>query len=180
MSNPRPCIPSLSTQPSNPLLSKYGFLPRIPLPLPKPPSPPSPLLPTYKPASSNFLPQLPQLRPLLRQQSRMLGLQHVKLLLELLVPGKQHEDLEAQRRGADEEVGEGESACKDRHCFCWGLVVVVMIQTGWMDWLFWGGLDDKGAKADWMVRLRCCLGGLGELVCEWCDMILMGLRLWNG
>ncbi len=49
------------------------------------------------------------------QGAQVLLLQLLEVLVELLVPGVEDEDLERQRGGGDHEVREGEATCQSRH-----------------------------------------------------------------
>lgn len=57
----------------------------------------------------------------------MLRLERAKFLLQLFMPRVEDEDLEAQRRGANQEVCERESA-RDYHFFEWSLVFGVRLR----------------------------------------------------
>lgn len=45
----------------------------------------------------------------------VLRLQGLELVIQRLVPGFEDEDLETQRRGGNDEVGEGDDAGEERH-----------------------------------------------------------------
>ena len=109
VSNIHTTIPNSYAPPLSPprLITKHLLSPKLPGPLP------------LSIQQLQLLPDPPQLIPLLLlrvfQQARMLFLEFDEFLLQLLVPRVKDEDLEAQGRGTDDEVGQGEAA-RDQHC----------------------------------------------------------------
>ena len=61
----------------------------------------------------------------------MLVLELLKAGVELLVPRVQDEDLEAQRRGGDDEVGQGDEAGDERHVCDGSLRVSYCMESKW-------------------------------------------------
>lgn len=64
------------------------------------------------------------------EHAQVLLLELLEVVGELLVPGVQDEDLEAERRGGDEEIGEGDGAGDEDHFdgfLMWSLCVLFIV-----------------------------------------------------